>query len=943
MNSGAVDDAGECVGRGQELRRLATLADVGAERPVFLTGPRGSGKSTVLRALAQSARARGVHVVHASAARPLGEAPSLAPYADLRALLGQLSSPTLPVPAEAVAYQSPLAAGIAAVRLLARAAGASPAGVLALVDDAHRIDQASARALAVVCRRLRSVRGGVVLTSSERSLPADLDVVAEEVVLRPLSDQDAHRLLERRTALPRGGLRRTVVAQAGGNPLALLDYARTALDAPPDQGSHWPAHRPLPCSPETTRRLGAVLDRLPGTDRLALLIAAATSGVELASVIAADPRGLTPGVWHAAEEAGLVVTSAHGVEFTHPLTRSAVYHGARADERALVHRAVAEALAGQPERRAWHLAEALAPGRRDPDIAVLLERGAGDTARRLGPEAAATALERAAALSEDDEDAARRLTQAAGQASLAGDTTWTRALAVRALTLTSEPRQRDLALILAGSSLVWAGSYHEGLALQLPLARARPPRDESLAVAALGGAAVAAYCLGEDHYRAEVTDAARQLAGGDGAASAATRSAVLLALTACAPFLDRDQRTAELGEVLGPSNRSDDDLVASAGPRLAGTAAWLLDESELAVEALGRYLDSLAGWTGRGLSGGTVAALAAACLDTGRWSRAGHLAERVLATEMLDQPESSIVAAQTVLAFLAAQRGDASAAARLAAAAEESAAPWSDRAALTRARHAAALGALNAGKDDAAYELLRELLGDRGQAPLHYHRACYAVADFALAAVRTGRGARGGRVLASARRRLGGSPSPRVELLIRHAQALLSTRDEDAERHFRAALAPGGSQWPIEQAGTTLHYAEWLRRRRREKEAVPLLISARRSFELVGARPAVARANEELRAARHSQAVPNEGGADLDAIAAAWSRMSAHQRRILRLAASGRSNQRIAAELSLSPRTVGSHLYRAFPALGISSRHQIRDVLARLDSAAAPGPDQRSS
>jgi DNA-binding CsgD family transcriptional regulator len=482
------------------------------------------------------------------------------------------------------------------------------------------------------------------------------------------------------------------------------------------------------------------------------------------------------------------------------------------------------------------------------------------------------------------------------------------------------------------------GSYHESLALQLPLARAsRPSWNEPLAIAALGGAAVAAYCLGEDDYRAEVTGAARQLAGGG--ASAATRSAVLLALTACAPFLDRDERTAQLGEVLGPTNRSDDDMVAGADPRLAGTAAWLLDESELAVEALGRYRDRLAGWTGRGLSGGPVAALAAACLDTGRWSRAGHLAGRVLATEMLDQPESSIVAAQTVLAFLAAQRGDASTAARLAAAAEESAAPWSDRAALTRARHAAALGALNAAEDDAAYELL----SDRGGGPLHYHRASYAVADFALAAVRTGRGARGGRVLASARRRLGGSPSPRVELLIRHAEALLSTRDEEAERHFRAALAPGGSQWPIEQAGTALHYAEWLRRRRREKEAVPLLISARRSFELVGAEPAVARANEELRAARHSQAVPNEGGADLYAIAAAWSRMSAHQRRILRLAAFGRSNREIAAEHSLSPRTVGSHLYRAFPALGISSRHQIRDVLARLDSAAAPGPDQRSS
>src|SRR5262249_40646546 len=153
------------------------------------------------------------------------------------------------------------------------------------------------------------------------------------------------------------------------------------------------------------------------------------SGEELTEVIAADPRGLTPAIWRAAEEAGLVTLSAHGVEFAHPLIRSATYHAARADERAMVHRGIAEGLAGRPERQAWHLAEALGPGVRDPDVAVRLERGADDTARRMGPETAATVLERAGELTDDDEYAARVLTRAAAQASLTGDPTWTHALA----------------------------------------------------------------------------------------------------------------------------------------------------------------------------------------------------------------------------------------------------------------------------------------------------------------------------------------------------------------------------------------------------------------------------------------------------------------------------------------------------------------------------------
>ena len=47
----------------------------------------------------------------------------------------------------------------------------------------------------------------------------------------------------------------------------------------------------------------------------------------------------------------------------------------------------------------------------------------------------------------------------------------------------------------------------------------------------------------------------------------------------------------------------------------------------------------------------------------------------------------------------------------------------------------------------------------------------------------------------------------------------------------------------------------------------------------------------------------------------------------MRLAAAGLSNRDIGAQLFISPRTVGYHLYKAFPKLGVAARNE----LAALD------------
>ncbi len=153
--------------------------------------------------------------------------------------------------------------------------------------------------------------------------------------------------------------------------------------------------------------------------------------------------------------------------------------------------------------------------------------------------------------------------------------------------------------------------------------------------------------------------------------------------------------------------------------------------------------------------------------------------------------------------------------------------------------------------------------------------------------------------------------------LIDRGRALLAD-PEHAEPFFQAALAQSaGEQWPFERAQTQLDYGEWLRRRRCVAEARPLLSAALKTFQRLGARPCAQRAQAELRAA---------GVAATDVVPSAFTELSPQQQ-IVQLAARGLRNREIGEKLFLSPRTIGSHLYRVFPRLGITARSQLCDVL----------------
>src|SRR6202035_6024576 len=235
------------------------------------------------------------------------------------------------------------------------------------------------------------------------------------------SAADAGRLLDTQPRPPRGQARAQVLAQAEGNPMALIELAKV-IAADPGASRRWAAE-PLPLTDRLSAVLAARFAALPGQAQAALLLAAVADGPDLGAAAShgagPDARALTP-----AEQLGLVRVDRAGLQFSHPLVRSAIYHSAPFAQRAAAHRQLAGALHDQPDRRAWHLAAAaLQP---DEYVASLLEATAAHAQRRGGAAAAALAMERAAELSPDPADQAPGWVAAASAAVPTGQGDWVR-------------------------------------------------------------------------------------------------------------------------------------------------------------------------------------------------------------------------------------------------------------------------------------------------------------------------------------------------------------------------------------------------------------------------------------------------------------------------------------------------------------------------------------
>ena len=913
------------LGREKELARLSELvaAPYRESRVLTLLGEPGTGKTVLMAHAIRAGQAAGMRVLTASGLeserdlafaglhqllRPVLDQVDGLPTRQARALRGAFAMSEDAVPSDA------LLTGIAVLTLLAGVSERGP--LLVVVDDVQWLDRASLDALTFVARRLEAERLVLILAARGDELPAGWNRdFPEPMLLTPLALADAGRLLDAQPRPPRGRVREQVLSQAAGNPLALIELSKVVA-ADPGAGRGWAAE-PLPLTGRLTAVLANRFAALPQQTRTALLLASVADNPELtAAVPGVNAAALSP-----AEAVGLIRMDESGPQFTHPLVRAAIYHAVPFSERAAAHLAIAEALRDQPDRHVWHLACAtLEP---DAKIAALLEESAARTQRRGGAAAAARALERAAELSPREDERARRLLAAADAAATAGQADWVRDLASRALTLTSDPGLGIRARLSIGWSQLWSSRNSAALDTLLEVAAEAGPSSPKAAWNATWMAATAAHQSGDPDARAKVI----------GALSALEASTDPVPETGFASQpIDRvdehriwtractDPHGART-EIVPYLHRIAAGNVVDLGK--LGAAAWILDETELAVRILREANTRLHAPGVSGRSGAVLSALQWACIDSGRWDDAldaAYEAGDIAAAYKMDP-----VAATTDLtvATIAALRGDHEQVAPLLARAVTTVDATVLRGFAARARHAAGLDALAQGNYVAAYEQLSALFGEDGR-PLHYHFSYLAIADLAAAGVRAERRQEAHDLLERALDLglISPHPGPRMEQLIARAHALLAERTEgtDVEAIFAAPLAdPAGATWPFERAQLQLDYGEWLRRARRINDAKPLLVAALDTFRRLRATPWTQRAETELRACGvTAQALPADRALDA---------LTAQQREIVLLAGRGLTNSEIADRLFLSPRTVASHLYRAYPKLGVAGRHQLRSFI----------------
>src|SRR4051794_24015476 len=406
------------LGRGREreiIDRLLANVRNGQSGVLVIRGDAGIGKTALLQYAAQEApdfRIADIAGVESEMELPFAGVHQLC--APMFERLDALPEPQRNALSVALGLRSGTApdrflVALAVLSLLSAVADERP--LLCLVEDAQWLDNASGQVLGFVARRLLAESVAIVFAAREPNTKRAFDGL-HEVRLAGLDEEHARDLL---TGATPGRLddqiRDRIVAETGGNPLALLELPRSMSSAELAGGFDLPATADLPGHIEEhyLRRI----DALPESSRqLVLLAAAEPVGDATVAWRAADFLEIERSALAAATEANLLEIGAQ-VRFRHPLVRSAVYRAATDRERQAVHGALADATDRvlEPDRHAWHRAQA-APGP-DEDLAVELEQSAGRAQARGGFAAAAALLTRAADLTIDGTLRAERMLAAA--------------------------------------------------------------------------------------------------------------------------------------------------------------------------------------------------------------------------------------------------------------------------------------------------------------------------------------------------------------------------------------------------------------------------------------------------------------------------------------------------------------------------------------------------
>jgi DNA-binding CsgD family transcriptional regulator len=904
-------------GRDPERVRIGELlegARASRSAVLVISGEPGVGKSALL----EDARdqAGDMRVLSGAGVESEAQLPFAALHQIVRPVLEHVES--LPQPqAAALRGALGLAAGggedrflvsLAVLSLLAEAAEDRP--LLCLVDDAQWLDDASADALVFVARRLEAE--GIVMLFGAR----DGDVRRFEAPGLPdlqlggLDLSAAGTLIDRSAGVELSSeLRGRLVAETGGNPLALLELS-SALSEAQLSGAET-VLAPIPVSARVEHAFLARVNRLPEETQTLLLVASADDSGELATVLRASAQlGAEAVALDEAEQAGLVHVRGTRLELRHPLVRSAVYQAAPLSKRQAVHGALANVLDGEADadRRAWHRAAASVEA--DPSVGEELEEAAERARRRSGFAAASLAFERAATLTTDEDQRARRLTSAAENAWLAGRVERALMLLEAARPLVSEPIQRADIDRFLGLIEMTRGVPADACQLLLRAATEVAPSDGGRALQLLNIAGLAAAYAGDR----EAAVAIGRLAGDlhmEEPPFVRMLAQLLVGLGAHADeeFADAASRlrvALELAEEL------DDDAAKEPVALLfAGRAALYLGDDQATYrthhEAAARARASGA----LSIVTQILPRLAITELWAGRWaSGSANAREGVQLAREIGQHD--LVAQQLVLlALIAALRGSEDECRSLAAESRELASARQLGIVLELAHWALALLELGLGRAEEALRRCREISSTLV--------VFWGGLDRIEAAIRAGEPETARAWLDVLEPWAESSASAWGRAVALHCRALLSDDERESERLFLEALdAHADASRPFEHARAELAYGEFLRRARRRVEARDHLRAALDRFETLGATLWAERARVELRASGQTARKRDPSTRNT---------LTEQELQIARFVAEGRTNREVAAQLFLSPRTIDFHLRNVYRKLGITSR----TALARLD------------
>lgn len=900
------------VGRDTEVSQLKERLDVASQHgaAVLVRGAAGIGKTSLLAAAVTDARSRGYRVLSMTGI----ESEAQLPYAGLHQLVHPVISQveSLPGPQKS-ALQTALGmmsdappeiflVALAALNLIDDAASDKP--ILIAVDDLQWLDGPTTAVLSFIARRVEATN--MLIVAALRDGYDSLLIAARvpELHLNALADAASRELLD--TVAPRLArqVRQRVLDEAEGNPLALIELPRALGEGRPTTEGR------LRLTDRLERAFSAHVASLPEATQAVLLLAAVDDSPTLSEVLTAArlllKTAVSDEVLAPAFDAELITLDDDRVRFRHPLIRSAVEQTASPGRRRDAHRAMAAAIV-DPDRRAWHRAASVQGA--DDEVAEELEATALRAQDRGATEIALRALELAANLTSDTSVRVRRLLAAAEVGYQLGQHATVGRLLDAAAKLDLTPNDQARMTWLREIFNEVAPSDETAVVKLVKVARETAlAGDRHLALNLLRVAALRCWYVDPGQAaRESLVQAIDEIDTGESDVQA-------LEILSIASPIDAGARVADRVAKAALAQETD-----TARMLLLGTAAQAVADPERAVVLLTRAAPGLRAQGKLGLLAELLLNRTYSAIQVGQFADATRDAEEAHRLFVETEQPIWLTSTKVAMAMLAAFRGEEALVEQLTAESEAASLPIRHRTNLANIEFTRGLAAMTSGRHSLAFDHFARMFDPHDIA--FDELASFAAAGYVVeCGVRVDRAEEVRQIMIKLEGLGRRTDSPLLHVGLRYARAVFADESQ-AEALYEVALR-AEPKWPFYYARLEMSYGRWLRRQRRIIESRPYLRAARDTFEALGVHPWADMARAELRASGERMAQP----ARPPRVA-----LSPQELQVAQMAAAGLSNREIGDRLFLSRRTVGAHLYRVYPKLGIASRSELARALEALE------------